>query len=153
MWRSLSGGLFFLGLTAWLFLEPNRSEADKSTPRLRTQLRRPVSLVVLGENLLVGNQQSGSITVIERSTGKVIVEHEIARSIADMVLLPNSQSLLVQDDERKQLLKVSFGNGPPVVKLLAELPFAGFKLAVDEKANRIFLDREMGASGDGIDDG
>ncbi len=139
MLRMFLGGCVVLALAVWLVGGEQQSAPEKPAPQLRTQVRRPIALAILGEKLLVANRQSGSISVIDRSQGAIVSEHSIASRIADMISRPGSESVLVLDDQPPKLWKVTWKDETPSVRLLAELPFAGSKLAVDETHRRIFL--------------
>lgn len=137
MLRIVLSGCVVLALAVWL--SGDEQEQVKPTRRLRSQVRRPIALAVLGERLFVANRQSGSLSVIDRASGTILSEHPIAGQIADVVSLPGTESLLVLDDEPPRLWKVTWDNALPVVELLAELPFAASKLVVDERHQRIVL--------------
>src|SRR5690606_38911038 len=132
MVRFFTGGLLVLSLIVWFCGNSQQSEAEKPAPELRRQIRRPVALVIQGEKLFVGCRESGSLSVIDPKTGKILAEHDIANRIADVVPFADS-SLLVLDDQHNQLLKVSWQNDAPQVTPLAELPVVCVKLAVDEE--------------------
>ena len=126
-----------LGTAFCFILKPQGRGADMPDPALRTQIRRPVDLIVQGDRLIVGNSKSGSITVIDAGTGRILAEHQVAQRIADIAPLPGTNHLLVLDDRQKQLLKVTWAGGGADSECLETLPAAGDKLAVDEKHHRI----------------
>lgn len=139
MLRIFLCGCCVLAFAVWNFAEEPTSGTEKPARSLRAQIRRPIGLVIEGEHLYVANRQSGGISVIERSTGEVLSEHEIAGRIAEMVSLPGSESLLVLDDQKPAIWKVEWEDRKASVQLLAELPFAGNKLALDETGRKILI--------------
>ena len=68
------------------------------------QLRRPVAMVLAGNHLLVANQQSGTISVIDPSKGTVQSEIKVGQTLSDLVLLPDGQALLALSDSQGQLI-------------------------------------------------
>lgn len=88
-----------LALTG-LIAAPIRAGAPAERSRA---FRRPVAIVSDGRTLLVANQRSGTISVIDISRQKQIAESKVATSISDLAALPNG-SLLACDESAGQLL-------------------------------------------------
>ena len=69
--------------------------------------RQPVALCSLDDLLIVGNQRSGSLSIIDSRRGLLVGEYSVAERIGDMLPLGNQPSaLLVLDIGRGQLLRV-----------------------------------------------
>jgi YVTN family beta-propeller protein len=65
-----------------------------------------VALVDSDSRLLVANQQSGSISVIDPMTRQVLAEYDVARGLADIVALPSDRHVLAVDQAGHQILLV-----------------------------------------------
>jgi YVTN family beta-propeller protein len=76
-------------------------------------LRRPVALALVdsGARLLVANSKSGSVSVVDTGTQKVISEAVVGKGVADLVLVPGTDILLVADDQANELLAVRRSRG------------------------------------------
>jgi len=107
--------------------------------KLRTQIRRPIALVANGDQVLVGNRNSGSVTVIDRRSRKILAEHFIARRIADLARVPASPDVFVLDDDQNELLRVSIKDAAVEVHRIAKLPFAGVKMIDSPSSQTIFI--------------
>ncbi len=61
------------------------------------RFRQPSKLVLSadGARLLVANRRSGSLSVVDRATGRVVSEQDIGREIVDLALLPDGRLLAV----------------------------------------------------------
>jgi YVTN family beta-propeller protein len=72
------------------------------------RMRQPVALVCtdVGKTLLVANRRSGSLSVIDADSRKVVAEHEVGRGLADLANLPGDQHLLVIDQAGSELLLI-----------------------------------------------
>ena len=68
-------------------------------------------MVLADKHLLVANHQSGTISVIDPSTGAVRGEFKIARTLSDLVLLPDGQSLMALADSQGQLIGLKYERG------------------------------------------
>ncbi len=73
-----------------------------------SRMRQPVALAVTdsGETLLVANRRSGSISVVDVLTRKLVAEHDLGRGLADLANLPGGRYLLAVDHVASQLLLV-----------------------------------------------
>jgi YVTN family beta-propeller protein len=109
-----------------------------SAPTLDTQLRRPVALITQPDYLLVGNRRSGTITMLDTSSGGVVAEHSVARRIADMAELPNG-AILVLDDVGQQLWKVALSRSRVAIDSIARVPTDASKLAVSADGRQVFV--------------
>lgn len=111
---------------------------EEAKPALAIQLRRPVALVAQPEYLLVGNRHSGTITMVDTSTGNVAVEHSVAKQIADMAELPDG-TIFVLDDAGQQLLKVSLSSTRANVDAIAKVPADAAKLVLSSDGRQVFI--------------
>ena len=73
---------------------------------LTARIRRPMAIVLVdgGRRLLVANRQSGSISVIDLGTRRVLAEHEVGRGLADIVALPDDRHVLAVDQAGHDVL-------------------------------------------------
>lgn len=90
---------------------PDRIDADPYKQMLTSreptkQLRRPVSLAVVdgGRTLLVANQRSGTISVVDLESERVVGEKEIGGQPADLVVDSREKTLYVVDRETNALI-------------------------------------------------
>ena len=69
-------------------------------------MRKPEALAVShdGSWLYVANRRSGSLSVVETRTARVVAEHDLGRGLADLAILPGSQNLLAVDQAGNALL-------------------------------------------------
>lgn len=68
------------------------------------KLRRPVALAVSSPWLLVANERSGSISVIDVGTLSVVNEVAVGEELTDMQLVPDSNWLLATDIRKHELV-------------------------------------------------
>ena len=106
-----------------------KSESD---PKPAARVRQPVALWSAdgGTTVLVANQRSGSVSVIDAATRKVVAEHEIGRSLADLAMLPGGRRLLAVDGTSNELLLIEYGSR--TMRVIDRLPVgaAPIRLAV-----------------------
>lgn len=67
-------------------------------------LRHPVGIVSRGNALYVANGRSGTISIVESSSGQVVSETAIARQLSDLGAGPWASELLAVDPQRGELL-------------------------------------------------
>jgi YVTN family beta-propeller protein len=74
-----------------------------------TRSRRPVALAVSpdGSRLFVANRRSGSLSVVDLKSGRVVSEQDVGKGLAALALLPDGRVLAVDRD----------GNGLIVLKV------------------------------------
>lgn len=77
--------------------------AEVSTALLPPIFRRPIAMLSDGHAILVANQRSGSISILDRDLGRVVRELKIADQLSDLARLP-SGLLLACDESAGQLL-------------------------------------------------
>ena len=80
--------------------------------------------------MLVANQRRGSVSVIDAATRKVVAEHEIGRSLADLAMLKGGRRLLAVDGTSNELLLIDYGSR--TMRVIDRLPVgaAPIRLAV-----------------------
>ncbi len=81
---------------------PNRADAQALTARIR----QPMAVVLVdgGRRLLVANRLSGSISVIDPGTRRVLAEYDIGHGLADIVALPDDRHVLAIDQAGHDVL-------------------------------------------------
>ncbi|WP_165230437.1 cytochrome c peroxidase [Aquisphaera insulae] len=97
---------------------------------LASRIRRPIALALSGggTTLLVANERSGTISVIDVPAGKRIVEHQVARALSDLIPLPDGVHYAAIDPEAGEILllehrpggldvKARLGLGPDPVRI------------------------------------
>ncbi|WP_435018595.1 cytochrome c peroxidase [Tundrisphaera sp. TA3] len=64
-----------------------------------TRSRHPVALAFSpdGSRLFVANRDSGSLSVVDPAGARVVAEHDVGRSLADVAALPDGRHLLAVD--------------------------------------------------------
>ena len=108
--------VFGLGLST-------RSFADE---REAVQFRRPVALVFLNDEnrLVIANQRSGSISLVDPQQKKVVLETAIGKRLSDVIVTRYARRLLVTDEEAHQLIAISVSpTGCEVEKRLTVSPY------------------------------
>ncbi|HZL91840.1 MAG TPA: cytochrome c peroxidase [Pirellulaceae bacterium] len=94
-------------------------------------LRRPVAIVTTsgGKTALVANRASGSISVINLDSRRVIAETAIGKHLTSFVAIAQSDLYLATDDEAHELLLVSAAEGKPI-EVRQRLPASPYPVAV-----------------------
>jgi YVTN family beta-propeller protein len=92
-----------LGCTAVLH---SAAAGEAAAAELASQLRRPIALVQSadGKQVLVANRESGSVSVIDIATQRVVAEHALGKRLADLVSRPGSNQLLAVDEAAHELI-------------------------------------------------
>ncbi len=80
-------------------------EPGSELSRLR-RLRQPVALVCIegGKTLLVANQRSGSVSIVDIMARRITAECEVGHGLADIAMLPGDKQLLAVDQMANELL-------------------------------------------------
>jgi DNA-binding beta-propeller fold protein YncE/cytochrome c len=93
-------------------------------------VRRPVALTVAadGERVLVANRESGSISVLELATKKIVSEQTVARRLADLAWNGDHGPALAVDDSKHELLVLQAVGGQ--VEVVGRLPVPGYPVSV-----------------------
>jgi YVTN family beta-propeller protein len=78
----------------------------------RSRFRQPVALAISpdGAWLYAANRRSGSLSIIDAKSGRVVAEHDVSKSLADLAVLPDGL-LLAIDREGNALLALKVGGG------------------------------------------
>jgi YVTN family beta-propeller protein len=78
----------------------------QNLPSLPTRLRRPVALALVaqGRQLLVANQRSGSITVVDAARRQAIAETDVAVALADLAVGAAGQLVFVADTGANEVI-------------------------------------------------
>ena len=87
--------------------------------------RRPVALAFVdgGRTLLAANRRSGSLSVVDVTSRKVVAEPDVGRGLADLAVLRDGRHLLAVDQAANELLLIDYSNRfPRVVGRLAVAP-------------------------------
>jgi len=106
-----------LSLAASLFLcVPGRAasgDAPHPAGALGRRVRQPVALAVGSEGkvLLAANRKSGSLSVIDIATSKVVAEFDVGRGLADIALLEGGRYLLAVDEPSNEVLLIDERDG------------------------------------------
>lgn len=101
-------------------------------------LRRPVALVAQESRLLVANQRSGTISVVDTDASRVVAEHHVAASIADMAAVPGQHAVFVADAHDGQLIKVDVSGETVARTKLALLPPSTSRLTISPARRELF---------------
>lgn len=77
-----------------------------STPHLR----HPVKLAFIHDEtqLLVANGRSGSLSVVDLKTDQVTSEQQVAEGLSDMVIVPDSDQVLLTDDQQHTFITLKW---------------------------------------------
>lgn len=108
-----------LGLAVLLAMPaagPHAGEPDAAKATTR-RMRQPVALAIVdgGRTLLAANRKSGSLSVIDTATRRVVAEHDIGRGLADLAVLPDGRRALAVDRAANELILMTFGDRAPRV--------------------------------------
>lgn len=110
----------------------------ETTPDLAIQLRRPATIIAQRDRVLVGNGRSGTISILDPSTGNIVAEHTVAKRIADMAETSDGAALVL-DAASRQLRKVRLNTSQATVKSLAKVPSDASKLTVTRDGRQVFV--------------
>ena len=96
----------FLVLCGALLIAADERFGSAAEAHAEAKLRRPAALVFArdGKLLYVGNRASGSVSVVDRAAGKVVAEHVVGKQLAELVGIPDTDTLLAVDDAAHELL-------------------------------------------------
>jgi len=110
--RSTIPPLLPLSLATLLILLAPRSSISGGAPGaggpLSRRVRQPVALACAdgGKTVLVANRRSGSLSVIDAASRRVVAEHDVGRGLADLALLPDGRHGLAVDHAADELLLI-----------------------------------------------
>ena len=85
-------------------------EEPSTAGPVERRVRQPVALVCAdgGKTVFVANRRSGSLSVIDAATRKVVAESEVGRGLADLATLPDGRQLLAVDQTANELLLINY---------------------------------------------
>jgi YVTN family beta-propeller protein len=80
--------------------------SDDSGVSLTTQRRQPVALALAddGKRLFAANRRSGSVSIIDPSSRRVIGENPVGRRLSDLAVAPGGDYLLATDEGANELI-------------------------------------------------
>ncbi|HEY7309151.1 MAG TPA: cytochrome c peroxidase [Gemmataceae bacterium] len=94
------------------------------------RLRRPIAAAFLddGNTLCVANRRAGTVALVEVRPRRVGAELLVGKSLADLAVLPDHKHVLTVDDERHELIALSFDGGR--LRVRARLPVAPYPASI-----------------------
>ena len=103
-----------------------------ATPSVR--VRRPVDIVVspTGRQVLVANRRSGSVSVIDRGSRRVVAETIIGRRLSALATVPGHDWVLATDEAAGELIAVACGKQ---LEVAWRVPVSGCPVAVAVSAD------------------
>ncbi len=98
-------------------------------------LRRPVAAAFLddGRTLCVANQRSGTVSLVDVRQGHAVGEVAVGKHLTDLAVLPDRKHVLVVDDERHELVALSFDGARLSVR--ARLAVAPYPASITVQAD------------------
>src|SRR5205085_10656643 len=83
---------------------------------LAPQLRRPIAAAkVSGDRLLVANQRSGTVSIVDLSARTVAAEATVGSELSDLIALVDGNHFLASDQKRHELVLLGLNEGKPNV--------------------------------------
>lgn len=106
---------FFVFALAGTISVISRIEGAEPVPGAKL-LRRPLALQFSGDGktLYVANQQSGTISVIDAASKKVVGETAVGKRLSSLAALPGSNLLLATDEAAHELILLEAGPDQPL---------------------------------------
>ena len=86
-------------------------------------MRHPVQIVATPARLFVANRRSGSVSVIDRRTRRLVGETKLAQSLADIAHIESNYFLML-DDHQHELLAVEYRKDGFIVRQRTPVPVA-----------------------------
>jgi YVTN family beta-propeller protein len=110
--KLLGWPLLGFGCLALSCLLMARAPADRKEPD-GLRLRRPIALVLAdgGNTLLVANRDSGTISIVDTRTQKVVSERRLGRRLSDLAATAKGDLLLAADEEAGEVVLVEHRPG------------------------------------------
>ena len=101
--------------------------ASAASPVAR--IRRPVDIVVspTGRQVLVANRRSGSVSVIDRNSHRILSETTIGKRLSALSRVPGRDWVLATDESGNELIGVRCGER---LEVAWRVPVAGYPVAV-----------------------
>ncbi|HEY7424574.1 MAG TPA: cytochrome c peroxidase, partial [Gemmataceae bacterium] len=105
-------------------------QGSQTPAALAARLRRPVAAAFLddGRTLGVANARSGTVSLVDVQQGRVRAETAAGKHLADLAVLPDRKHVLVVEDERHELVALSFDGVRLSVR--ARLPVAPYPASI-----------------------
>jgi YVTN family beta-propeller protein len=113
--------------------------AESNGPRLVAQLRRPTALVPLGDRLLTCNSRSGTISVIDTKSSRVVAEHSVAERISHIAPHPGGAAAFALDDVKHRLLAIKLAEDGVGVEPVADVARFPVRIAVSKRLHTVFV--------------
>lgn len=113
----------------------------RADERSTVQIRRPVALTVVneGRQLVTANQRSGSVSLIDLQTQKVVSETPVGKQLSDIATVGDPQRLLATDQETHQLNCVQLSpTGCRVEKTVPVSPYP-VSVRVNQQGTQAFV--------------
>lgn len=103
--------------------------------------RRPIAIVALNDDrhLLVANQGSGSISVVDLETNAVVHEATIGRSLSDLILMNDPQYVLATDEENHELIAIHATPKELKVERRLKVPAYPVNIAIDRETQLAYV--------------
>ena len=114
------------------------SNVNSQETSSETQLRRPAAIAVGSSHAFVANQRSGSISLIDLETHRVIGEQSAGKKISDICLTKSGQ-LIVTDFEAHELIVFDVHQTKLTPKQRIPVAQYPIRICFDEKNNRVYL--------------
>jgi DNA-binding beta-propeller fold protein YncE len=115
--------------------EPELATIDPSLDvSKKSHLRHPIDGVLLnrGRVLCIANRKSGTLSIIDRATERVVSEFKVARRLSAIAAFTD-EHVLVTDDQQHQLILVSVSGR---AKVLQRLPMPRFPTSIAVNSDR-----------------
>src|SRR5689334_19479894 len=98
-WRSICFGAASIGLAAALVCAAVAEHRPQPAEGQAVQLRRPVAAGFLddGRTLCVGNQRSGTVSLVDVPRARILGETAVGKHLADLVVTPDRKHVLAVD--------------------------------------------------------
>ncbi|MBC8290690.1 MAG: hypothetical protein H8E37_10285, partial [Planctomycetes bacterium] len=96
-------------------------------------IRRPVSLVRIGDVVLTANRETGSVSILNTDSLSIVGECPISKSLDDLIAVPHSNSLLAVDSSSHELIQIGIQKGritAESVKVIHRVPVARYPVSV-----------------------
>ena len=105
----IARAVFLTTLLLLLSWEISRAQQPTADFHPSRRARQPVALTIAngGKTVLVANRRTGSVSVIDTASRRVVAEHDVGTSLADLVTTPDGRHLLAVDQTANELLLLS----------------------------------------------
>jgi DNA-binding beta-propeller fold protein YncE/cytochrome c553 len=141
-WRRVASGLLvLLGVVSTLLNVADRTAAGEKSPG-DTRLRYPVALAFAdhGNLVLTANERSGTVSLIDMTTRRIVAEQAIGSRLSDLVAVPGSDELFLTTDAAGNKLRLLVRRGTEL-KVVDSLGVAAFPVSVriDQAGKKCFV--------------